>query len=79
MRVAYDEAQQELAHEFAGKLESFARRLRGHLCGQAMATALIGTGIQAALTEHDSVQVVEWLRSIADELERPDLERVGNA
>jgi len=77
--MEYDEQQQQLAHEFAGKLASFVTRLDGVLCAQAMATALIGTGLQAALTANDTVAVVEWLRSIADEIERPALDGVGNA
>ena len=66
----YDDKQQEVAREFAGKLTSFAERLRGHLCDQGIATAMIGVGVQAALASHETDAVADWLRGIADEIEQ---------
>lgn len=64
----YDEGQEDLAHEFAGKLVEFAQRASAFMSAHAIATAMIGTGVGVAVQGGDHETTAAWLRGIADEL-----------
>ncbi len=75
----YDNQQQDLARELGHKLESIASKCRGVMTDHAIATSLIGVGVQTALRQMLPAEVAEWLQGIADEIVRPEAGTVGKA
>lgn len=75
----YDQEQQELARELGFKFDSIATKCRGLMTDHAIATGLIGVGVQTALRGMSPAEVAEWLQGIADEIMRPEAGTKGTA
>lgn len=65
----YDDDQQDLAREFAAKLEGFVEKASTFMSPHAIATAMISTGVGVAMASGSREATVSWLRGIADDLE----------
>lgn len=75
----YDNQQQDLARELGHKLDTIAMKCRRVMTDHAIATSLIGVGVQTALRQMPPAEVAEWLQGIADEIVRPEAGTVGTA
>lgn len=75
----YDDQQQDMARELGQRLDGVATKCRGLMTDHAIATALIGIGVQSALRTMEPAEVAEWLQSVADELVKPQAGTMGTA
>ena len=64
--------QYALARMFSEKLATFGDRARGFMPADAVADAFMGATLHAAGMYLPREKVAEWLRRLADELEKPD-------
>lgn len=62
---------QALGMEAAKKLNGFKEQMRQFMHPHAIATAFLLVGIEAAAHYRDPAQIAEWLRDLADEVEKP--------
>lgn len=76
----YTTEQQHLAKHLAGKLRETAASLRPAISDHALATALIGVGVEHAVRYMGQDEIASWLRGIADELDTtPHVDCAGEA
>lgn len=68
--------QSELGEELAMKLGEIANKVRmsGLFTHRTIAGAFMAIGMQIAKQDQGGVQAAEWLRGIADEIEREQLQ-----
>jgi hypothetical protein len=75
----YDDQQQQLARELGHKLDGIVGICRPVMNDHAIATSMIGIGVQTALRTMEPAEVAEWLQGIADEIMKPEAGTVGRA
>lgn len=65
-----DDNRAQLTEHTAMRLAECAIKLRHSLVDHEIAKAFISVGVQMATYAHGNVSAAEWLRDVADEIER---------